>query len=225
MDKLTGPNSTESGASLSAKEMDACVGSIADYFGDYLSAILKGDDVQNLIFSTKPIKMLKALISVPDILLMRKVERFCKGLQSLSEIDRDRYARRIGKLTSEREHVFLLNVINKTEEEEKLVFLANVFVARTVCNLDEKNYRRLMLMIESTMFDDLVFLLKNYKKGPVTMETSEALGLLSEGWVVYGAQTWGTIGSEDVKIYEYTKMAGCFYSIMNSGDKAPQEFV
>ena len=102
MDKLTGPNSTESGASLSAKEMDACVGSIADYFGDYLSAILKGDDVQNLIFSTKPIKMLKALISVPDILLMRKVERFCKGLQSLSEIDRDRYARRIGELTSER---------------------------------------------------------------------------------------------------------------------------
>ena len=71
------------------------------------------------------------------------------------------------------------------------------------------------------------------------METSEALGLLSEGWVVYGegwvvygegwvvygGQTWGTIDSEDVKIYEYTKMAGCFYSIMNSGDKAPQEFV
>lgn len=155
-------------------------------------------------------------MSIPDMLFMRKIERFCRGLQSLTKEESEKYVTNIEKLTSQREHVFLLNVLNKIEEEEKLDILASVFAARVSGVLDHKSYRRLALMVESSMYDDLNFLIKRHGDGPVELEDAEAIGLLSEGWLQYGGQTWGTTENEGTHVYDFTEMAALLYSCVKA---------
>ena len=219
MDKPIEPNAVQCETTLSAQQIVESVSSIAEYLWDCVSASLRGESVPGVTLSGATIKFIKTVMSIPDMLFMRKIERFCRGLQSLTKEESEKYVKNIEKLTSQREHVFLLNVLNKNEEEEKLDILASVFAACASGVLDHKSYRRLALMIESSMYDDLNFLIKRHGVGSVKLEDAEAIGLLSEGWLKYGGQTWGTCENEGTHVYDFTEMAALLYSCV----KAPRE--
>lgn len=216
MDEPIEPNAVRCETTLSGQQIVESVSSIADYLWDYVSAGLRGESIPGLTLSGATIKFIKTVMSIPDMLLMRKIERFCRGLQSLTKEESEKYVTNIEKLTSQREHVFLLNVLNKIEEEEKLDILASVFAARVSGVLDHKSYRRLALMVESSMYDDLNFLIKRHGDGPVELEDAEAIGLLSEGWLQYGGQTWGTTENEGTHVYDFTEMAALLYSCVKA---------
>lgn len=216
MDEPIEPNAVRCETTLSGQQIAESVSSIVDYLWDYVSAGLRGESIPGLTLSGATIKFIKTVMSIPDMLLMRKIERFCRGLQSLTKEESEKYVTNIEKLTSQREHVFLLNVLNKIEEEEKLDILASVFAARVSGVLDHKSYRRLALMVESSMYDDLNFLIKRHGDGPVELEDAEAIGLLSEGWLQYGGQTWGTTENEGTHVYDFTEMAALLYSCVKA---------
>ena len=216
MDEPIEPNAVRCETTLSGQQIAESVSSIVDYLWDYVSAGLRGESIPGLTLSGATIKFIKTVMSIPDMLLMRKIERFCRGLQSLTKEESEKYVTNIEKLSSQREHVFLLNVLNKIEEEEKLDILASVFAARVSGVLDHKGYRRLALMVESSMYDDLNFLIKRHGDGPVELEDAEAIGLLSEGWLQYGGQTWGTTENEGTHVYDFTEMAALLYSCVKA---------
>lgn len=66
------------------------------------------------------------------------------------------------------------------------------------------------------MCDDLDYLISNPTALSIQMEADEALGLLSEGWLTYQGQAWGTIDKPGQLEYGYTKMAKLFRRLVLS---------
>ena len=84
--------------------------------------------------SFKLLQALKKVASIPTKLYMRKFDRYCRGLTQIPLNKRQRYIKKLGSEAINKENIFILNVINRIEDEEKLDFLVKLCAARLDTN-------------------------------------------------------------------------------------------
>ena len=110
----------------------------SDEVSDVLDEIKElGTELSNAL---KVVKVIRKSASIPNKLFMRKMERYCAGLVSIPASKREKYVKRVGKESLNKDSVFILGVLNKIEELSKIDILLRLFEAK----MDEEIKRRLL---------------------------------------------------------------------------------
>lgn len=167
----------------------------------------------------KSLKAAKKIASIPTALYMNKFERYCKGLTSIPLEKRQKYMKLLGKKKFNKESVFVLNVINRIEENEKIPLFISLLNAKMDGYIDDNEYHRLMILTDRTMYNDLLYLKNNITEDPVRLNTDSDYGLVSSGLLVAGGNVWGeNMDEADNGVrFNYTlaakKMAYIFFGI------------
>lgn len=89
---------------------------------------------------------------------MRKFERYCKGLTRITLEKRQKYMKLLGKEKFNKESVFVLNVINRIKENEKIYLFLQLLAAKMEGIIDDNEYHRLMILTDRTLYSDLLYL-------------------------------------------------------------------
>ena len=162
----------------------------------------------------KVITIFKKAASIPDKIFMNKVEKYCRGITQIPVTKREKYIAKVGKASINKDSVFVLGVLNKIEELSKIDILLALFECKMDEAIDDETYRRLMVMVDRTMFSDLKYLLANVTDNPIAIENDAEQGLLSNGWLSYYGQTWGTATEDGHQVYTYTNIAKRFCELI-----------
>lgn len=168
----------------------------------------------DLVKASKVITVIKKAASIPDKLFMNKMEKYCRGLIEIPANKREKYAAKVGKPGLNKDSVFILGVLNKIEELSKIKILLALFEAKMDGLIDDETYRRLMLLVDRTMFSDLLYLKANITDNPIVIENDAEQGLLANGWLYYYGQTWGTAIEDSQLVYNYTNIAKQFCQLI-----------
>lgn len=168
----------------------------------------------DLAKASKVITIIKKTASIPDKLFMNKMEKYCRGLIEIPTDKRKKYAAKVGKSGLNKDSVFILGVLNKIEELSKIKILLALFEAKMDELIDEETYRRLMLLVDSTMYSDLLYLKANITDNPIVIEDDAEQGLLANGWLYYYGQTMGTMTEDSQLVYNYTNIAKKFCQLI-----------
>lgn len=168
----------------------------------------------DLVKASKVITVIKKAASIPDKLFMNKMEKYCRGLIEIPANKREKYAAKVGKPGLNKDSVFILGVLNKIEELSKIKILLTLFEAKMDGLIDDETYRRLMLLVDRTMYSDLLYLKTNITDDPIVIENDAEQGLLANGWLYYYGQTWGTATEDSQLVYNYTKIAKQFCQLI-----------
>lgn len=152
--------------------------------------------------SFKLLQALKKVASIPTKLYMRKFDRYCRGLTQIPLNKRQRYIKKLGSEAINKENIFILNVINRIEDEEKLDFLVKLCAARLDTKIDDDyEYRRLVIMVDRTMFSDLIYLEENITTEPIALSHPSEDGLVASGLLtVKGNELLTEITDDDTGI-------------------------
>ena len=67
----------------------------------------------------------------------------------------------LGKEKFNKESVFVLNVINRIEENEKIPLFLKILNAKMDGFIDDNEYHRLMILTDRTLYSDLLYLKDN----------------------------------------------------------------
>lgn len=148
--------------------------------------------------AVKTLKLLKSLASIPSKLYLRKFEQFCKGVYEIPLEKRRKFIEKLGRERFNQESVFILNIINRIEEEDKLPFLTRILEARIEGVIDSAEYRRLTVLVDRTLYSDLLYLEHNITADPVALRTESDFGLVASGLLVTAGNDWmGDFSDED----------------------------
>ena len=146
----------------------------------------------------KLLQTLKKVASIPTKLFMCKFDRYCRGLTQISLNKRQYYIKNLGSKAINKENIFILNVINRIEDEDKLDFLVKLFAARLDTKIDDDcEYRRLVIMVDRTMFSDLIYLKENITTEPVALSHPSEYGLAASGLLTVKGNEFVTEVTED----------------------------
>ena len=168
----------------------------------------------DLVKASKVITVIKKAASISDKLFMNKMEKYCRGLIEIPANKREKYAAKVGKPGLNKDSVFILGVLNKIEELSKIKILLTLFEAKMDGLIDDETYRRLMLLVDRTMYSDLLYLKTNITDDPIVIENDAEQGLLANGWLYYYGQTWGTVTEDSQLVYSYTNIAKQFCQLV-----------
>lgn len=168
----------------------------------------------DLVKASKVITVIKKAASIPDKLFMNKMEKYCRGLIEIPANKREKYAAKVGKPGLNKDSVFILGVLNKIEELSKIKILLALFEAKMDELIDDETYRRLMLLVDRTMYADLLYLKANVTDEPIVIANDAEQGLLANGWLYYYGQTWGTATEDSQLVYSYTNIAKQFCQLV-----------
>lgn len=167
----------------------------------------------------KSLKAVKKIASIPTALFMRKFERYCKGLTEIPLNKRQKYMKLLGKEKFNKESVFVLNVINRIEENEKIELFLRLLSAKMEGILDDNEYHRLMILTDRTLYSDLLYLKDNITNDPIKLSSDEDYGLIASGLLVIAGNNWveDMDGSDNGVRFNYTfaakKMAFVFFGV------------
>lgn len=154
-------------------------------------------------------KTLRSISGIPTQLFLHKFERYCKGLGEIPREKRAAYVRKLGKEKFNREGVFILNVLNRIEENEKIDFMLRLLERRLDETLDDTTYRRLMVLIDRTLYTDLLYLKDHVTDRPIEISEAEEFGLVSSGLISSDGLGWVSDAAEQptVLLFRYTPAA------------------
>lgn len=193
----------------------------SDEVSDVLDEIKElGTELSNAL---KVVKVIRKSASIPDKLFMRKMERYCAGLVSIPASKREKYVKRVGKESLNKDSVFILGVLNKIEELSKIDILLRLFEAKMDEEINDQTYRRMMLQVDRTMFSDILFLKDNICNNDIKITSEEEENLLATGWLIFAGIGWGTATEEGGNLYRYTRTAKQFCNIIFHSDIAISE--
>lgn len=167
-----------------------------------------------LVGASKVFTILKVAASIPDKVFMNKLERYCQGLVKIPVEKRESYIKKVGKKGLNKDSVLILGLLNKIEELEKIELFLALFEAMIDEMISNETYRRLMLLVDRTMYADIEYLQKNISDDLITIETEEQEGLLANGWLTYCGQMWGSATEESRFVYQYTNTAKLFCTLV-----------
>ena len=113
-----------------------------------LSAFLESDNLQDAkaiadianesISETITLfKAIRNIASIPSQLFLHKFEHYCKGLGNIPKEKREKYIQMLGKEKFNREGVFVLNIINRIEENDKIDFLLRLLESKLDGEIDD----------------------------------------------------------------------------------------
>lgn len=146
----------------------------------------------------KTLKILKSVASIPTKLYLHKFERFCREIPDIPLEKRQKFMEKLGHERFQRESVFILNVINRIEEEDKLPLLAKILDACTEGVIPLAEFRRLTMLIDRTLYNDLEYLGQHITADPVVLRTDSDYGLVASGLLVTaGNEVIADFGSDD----------------------------
>lgn len=103
-----------------------------------------------------------------------------------------RYIKTLGQKKFVQESVFILNIINRIEEEDKFPLLIKLLDAQCGGDISEKEYRRLIVMVDRTLYSDLLYLGHSITADPVALRTDSDYGLANSGLLVTAGSDWLT---------------------------------
>lgn len=196
---------------------------------DKVMVFLASDEVTNALEAAKEVgeelskavkvvALIRKAASIPDKFFMYKVEKYCAGLSTIPLSKREKYAKKIGKKSLNKENVFVLGVLNRNEELSKIDIFVKLFIAKLYEKIDDQTYRRLMLQTDRTMFSDILYLKDNICEGEVKITSVEEENLLAMGWLIFAGIGWGTATEDGGNIYAYTQTAKLFCKIVFDND-------
>ena len=190
----------------------------SDEVSDILDELKElGTELSNVL---KVVNAIRKSASIPDKLFMRKMERYCTGLASIPASKREKYAKRVGKESLNKDSVFILGVLNKIEELSKIDILLRLFEAKMGEEINNQTCRRMMLQVDRTMFSDILFLKDNICNNDIKITSEEEENLLATGWLIFAGIGWGTATEEGGNLYIYTRTAKQFCNIIFHSDIA-----
>ena len=138
----------------------------------------------------KILKTTQKIASIPTSLFMRKFEQYCKGLAMIPLDKRQKYMKLLGKEKFNKESVFVLNVINRIEENEKIHLFLKLLSAKMEGIIDDNEYRRLMILTDRVLYSDLLYLKDSITNDPVKLSSDEDYGLAASGLLVTAGNDW-----------------------------------
>lgn len=182
-------------------------------FYDVLAAAKEGLDLAGEALTAATI--IKNLCGLPTKLFLTKFEKYCRGLIEIPMQDRAAYFQRVDQQSRDSETLFILGVINKIEEIEKIDIMLALFKAKLYDEINDAAYRRLVVMAGNTLYSDLCYMGKNITQANFPIKDDEQDGLLGSGWIRPVGQGWGTIGeTESDNLFAYSKIAKRFCNIV-----------
>lgn len=173
------------------------------------------DITEDLKRTSKFLAVFRKVSSIPDKLFMKRIEKYCRGLTDIPVIKRKEYVEKVGKASLNRDSVFILGVLNRIEELSKIDILVALFEAKVNGAIDDETYRRLSLLVDRTMFSDLLYLKANITDDPIVITNDAEQGLLTNGWLYYLGQTFGSAAEDGHQVYSYTNIAKRFCTLIN----------
>ena len=164
---------------------------------------------ENIYETITLFKTLRSISGIPTQLFLHKFERYCKGLGEIPREKRAAYVRELGKEKFNREGVFILNVLNRIEENEKIDFMLRLLERRLDETFDDTTYRRLMVLIDRTLYTDLLYLKDHVTDRPIEISEAEEFGLVSSGLISSDGLGWVSDTAEQptVLLFRYTPAA------------------
>ena len=165
------------------KNFDAAV---SDFLSlDALSKLhyLKGFG-ENIEGIKEVVQIASAVWDYPSQLFLDKFFRYCKGLVTLSLEERQKYIVELGKEKFNKEKVFILNVLQRIEEQEKIDLLLMLLAERLNGSIDDAEYRRLMVLTDRVLYRDLLYLEDHITADPIILRTDSDYGLAASGLLV-----------------------------------------
>ena len=170
-----------------------------------------GSDLSTTI---KMFSLIKKSFSIPDKWFMKKLERYCQGLIDIPLEKRKKYLKKVGKESLNKDSVFILGVINKIEELSKIDMLLKILEAKISNIIDDVMYRRLSLLVDKTMYSDLLYLKNNITENCIKINSDEEEGLLSSGWLIFAGIGIGSATEEGGNLYQYSNVAKKFCELI-----------
>lgn len=179
-------------------------------------ALLENETVQDVaqigeevVGAIKVIQSIRKVASIPTKLFMRKFVLYCKGVIDIPLEKRQKYLAELGKEKYNRDGAFLLNVIQKIEEEEKVPLLPKLLEAKSDGQIDDVEYRRLMILTGRIMYSDLLYLKDHITADPVALQNDADYGLAASGLLVTAGNDWGDMEAieENTMRFNYTVAA------------------
>lgn len=175
------------------------------FFNTIIDTVKTVDDTCENI--SKIYKGIKLVASIPDRLFLRKFERLCVGVGKIPEQKRKKYMKKISKKKFNKESAFILDVISRVEDLEKIDIFSLLWEAKIDGKIDEDKFRRYVIMTASTMLQDIKYMPKHIVNNTFYITQMEEEGLLAQGWIIYAGLAWGTAEEEGGNVYEYTSFA------------------
>ena len=169
---------------------------------------------ESLSKAFKVISIIQKSASIPDKLFMHKMEKYLKGLIEIPQDKRNKYLERVGKKSLNKDSIFILNMLNRIEESSKFDMLLKLFEAKMDQIIDDNMYTRLCLLVDRTMYADLLYLIENITDDSFFLTTNEHYGLYGSGWLVFVGIDGGTATEDGGSIYLFSSLAHTFCGII-----------
>lgn len=164
--------------------------------------------------AVKVVAIIKQAASIPDKIFMKKLDKYCKGLVSIPMDKREAYVKRVGKESLNQDSVFVLGMLNRTEELAKISIFLTLFEAKLSERIDDQAYRRMMLLVDRTMYSDILFLRDNITDSLIKITSEEEENLLATGWLIYEGMGIGNAFEDGGQLYKYTETAKKFCDVV-----------
>ena len=195
---------------------------ITDYFPEHLIEFLKQENSSDLFISLighisgleTVVGVGRVILDIPTKYYLRKYEKLCKGLISdVKSIDVDNWIKWIGKAKAKHETYALLDILSRIEEDEKIEFFTKVFKEFIQGHLSQQEYRRLIVYINRTMYEELEYMRANITREPVSFN-SELEDLIVNGWLILSSASRQKIHKDSSNLYVYADISFKFCDIV-----------
>ena len=175
--------------------------------------------------SLKLFRVIKVCASIPDKIIMGRIEKFCRGISAIPEIKREKYAIEVGKKGLNRDSVFIISLLNRMEDEAKIPYFVKLFRAKVYFEIDDTSYRRMMILVDRTLYSDILYMLDNIISESFALDSDEKQGLYLGGWLLYNGATWGSFKEKGSFNYRYSDTAFKFCKIMKDTPSSDETII
>lgn len=134
--------------------IDKLIETEIDTFGEIIK------EVKNFPYVDKFIKFCKVGYGVLNIWHLRKIARFIKGSETVSDEEKDKYLSSLGKKDKQRISGYLANLLYLSEDEEKAEIMGLIYAARVRNMISNEEMLRLCSDINKVFVFDLRLLAK-----------------------------------------------------------------
>ena len=129
-------------------------------------------------------KAARKIWNIPTNLYLNKLEQYCRGVSEIPIEKREKYIKLVGSKKVNKDNTFVLNMVNRVEEEEKIAFFVALWAAKLDHVIDDPEYRRLMILVDRTLYSDLLYMRDHITENPVPLKTTSDFGLVSSGILI-----------------------------------------
>lgn len=169
--------------------------------------------------TVEALKILKKIYDIPTAIFMHKFKKYCRGLMEIPLEKRQSYLEKTEEISRKEETLFVLNVLNKIEDADKIHMTIRLLEAKMDGDLKDNEYRRLLIMTGATLHSDLLYMGDNINHENFPLKDDAQEGLLGNGWIMPVGVGWSEFDeSETTNLFAYNLSAKRFCRIVFGKD-------